>query len=141
MAIKRIRDKLRTFKPQEVISYETWVDIEDRAAQAEEFMKEGNFLSSMLESELKEAEEIVLTNRVHKVKEVRLLGDIQKIFTTEKKVQLDELVGQIKFIRGFLAEARGWIQRKAELESLESNGKVIIRRSPEEEVLNERPRA
>lgn len=127
--IRRVRDKMSRLRPQQVVPYEDWLDIEDKFATASGFLKEGYLPYEMLKNELKEAEEIVLTNRVHEVKEVRILGEIQKIFTTEKKVQVDELVGQIKFIRGYLGELQSWIDRKVELERLEGLGQVTIRRN------------
>jgi hypothetical protein len=128
--IRRVRDKMVGLRPQQVIPYDEWVDIEDKFAQASGFLKEGHLPYEILKAELKEAEEIVLTNRVHEVKEVRLFGDIQKIFTTNKKEQMDELVGQIKFIRGYMGELQSWIDRKVELERLEGEGRIAIRRNP-----------
>lgn len=130
--IKRVRDKLQHYKPQEVISFADWQDITSRFNFAKAFLAEDNPASQILREELKNAEEIVITNRVHEVKEVRIIGEIQKIFTTPKDEQLDELVGQIKFIRGYIAELESWIYRKEELESLEADGKITIRRKEED---------
>lgn len=132
--IKRVRDKLRNYKPQEVIPYEDWKDIEERYNFAIVFLKEDNPASLILKTDLQEAREIVLHNRVHEVKEVRIIGEIQKIFTTDKKEQMNELVGQIKYIEGFLGELQSWVDRKVSLEHLEADGKVVIRRSQEEQV-------
>jgi CHASE3 domain sensor protein len=83
----------------------------------------------MFQNELKSAEEIVLTNRVHEVREVKVISEfLQKIFTTSKEEQTDELVGQIKFIREFLAEVQSWIDRKVELERMEAAGEITIDR-------------
>lgn len=130
--IKRIREKLRTFKPQEVIPFTDWSDINNRFILASNFLKEDNLASIILKTELSNAEEIVLTNRVHEVKEVRIVGEIQKIFTIDKETQMNELVGQIKFIRGYLGELQSWIDRKVSLEKLEADGKIIIRRSEDD---------
>lgn len=137
--IKRVRDKLRNYRPQDVISYEDWQDIENRFIFASQFLKEENPAYVILKTDLEEAREIVIHNRVHDVKEVRIIGEIQKIFSTDKKEQMDELVGQIKYIEGYLAELTSWVARKVDLERLEADGKVVIRRRQEEEVLNERP--
>lgn len=131
--IKRSRDKLRSYRPQEVVSEEDWKDIEDRYYRASTFMEESNPAYQILVHELREAEEIVMTNRVHEVKEVRIIGEIQKIFTTPKQEQLDQLVGQILFIRGYLAELQVWIDRKNQLEKLEADGRVTIRRPKQNE--------
>jgi hypothetical protein len=132
--IKRIRDKIRQFKPQEVVAYKDWLDIVDRYNYAFDFMKETNPAYAIMREDLKDAESIVLENRVHEVKEVHIISDVfQKIFTTEKKVQVDELVGQIKYLRGYFAELQSWIDRKVRLEKLEADGKIIIRREERED--------
>lgn len=132
--IKRVRDKLRNYKPQEVIPYEDWKDIEARYTFAVTFLNEENPAYLILKTDLEEAKEIVLHNRIHEVKEVRIIGEIQKIFTTDKESQMNELVGQIKYIEGYLAELQDWMNRKTMLEHLEADGKVVIRRSAEEQV-------
>lgn len=134
--IKRVRDKLRNYRPQEVVPFEDWKDIEARFLMASQFLNEENPAYLILKTDLDEAREILIHNRVHEVKEVRIIGEIQKIFTTDKKQQEDELVGQIKYIEGYLAELQSWIARKVDLEHLEAEGKIIIRRN-EEEPINE----
>jgi hypothetical protein len=134
MVIKRVRDKLRNFRPQEVVSYEDWVDIENRFIFASTLLKDDNPAYLILKTDLEEAREILIHNRIHEVREVRIIGEIQKIFTTDKKEQMDELVGQVKYIEGYLAELQSWIQRKVHLEHEEANGKIVIRRNPEEAV-------
>lgn len=129
--IKRIRDKVRQFKPQQKISLEEWEFIEDQWSRATTFLEPNNPAYQILKSDLKEAEDIVLENRVHEVKEVRIIGEIQKIFTIPKEEQSHELVGQIKYIRSYLAELESWITRKQELEHLESEGKIVIQRNKE----------
>lgn len=138
--IKRVRDKLRTFRPQDVVSYEDWTDIENRFNFASNLLKEDNPAYQILKADLEQAREIIIHNRVHEVKEVRFVGEIQKIFTTNKREQIDELVGQIKYIEGYLGELQSWVDRKVDLEKLEANGKVIIRHNQEEGVFDERPR-
>jgi hypothetical protein len=132
--IKRVRDKLRNFRPTEVIPFEEWRDIEARYNLAVVFLKEDNLAYQILQTDLEQAREILLHNRVHEVKEVRIIGEIQKIFTTDKKEQENELVGQIKYIEGFLGELQSWINRKVQLEHDEADGKIVIRRSEEEQV-------
>lgn len=137
--IKRVRDKLRNYRPQEVVPYEDWQDIENRFTFASTFLKEDNPAYQILAHDLNEAREILIHNRIHEVKEIRFIGEIQKIFTTDKKQQEDELVGQVKYIEGYLAELQSWVARKVDLERLEANGKVVIRRNPEEGVFDEQP--
>lgn len=132
--IKRVRDKLRNFRPQEVVSYEDWQDIENRYVFASNLLKEDNPAYQILATDLAEAREILIHNRIHEVKEVRIIGEIQKIFTTDKKEQMDELVGQVKYIEGYLGELRSWVARKEQLEHEEAAGRIVIRRNPEEAV-------
>lgn len=126
---KRTRDVLRqNLKPQENISLAEWEDIVDRYAEAKTFM--ASRIYTLLQEELKKAEEIVLLNRVHEVREVKVISEVfQKIFTTAKGEQMDELVGQIKFIRDLLKEILSWVVRKESLEKLEAEGKITIERN------------
>lgn len=128
--IKRIRDNLRK-KPQEAISFEDWKQIEGRFIVASEFLKKDNIASQIMKADLKDAEDMVLTNRVREVKEIRIIGEIQKIFSYDKREQMDELVGQIKYIRGYLAEMQAWIDHKKGLEREEAAGRIIIHREEE----------
>ena len=130
--LKRVRDKIQTFKPIERVKIEDWEDIKDRASVAEKLLKEDNPALIVLQETLKNAEDSILENRIRKVQEVYTITDsFKKIFTTSKKLQDDELVGQIKFIRSFLAEVESWVARKKELERLEAEGKVEIERNDE----------
>lgn len=133
--IKRVRDKLRNWRVQDVIAFEEWSDIESRYAEAASFIKEENQAYQILLAELREAESIILDNRVHEVREVRFISELmQKVFVIPKEEQLNELVGQIKFIRGYLAELQSWIDRKLQLEKEEADGRIIIRRNKEEPI-------
>jgi len=139
MVVKRIRDKIRNFKPQEVISYNEWQDITARFVHASEILKTDNPAYQILISDLENAEDMVLTNRVREVKEVKIIGDIQRIFSTPKEEQMNELVGQIKYIRAYIAELTSWVDRQISLEHMEAEGKIIIRRTQQEALLDERP--
>jgi hypothetical protein len=50
------------------------------------------------------------------------------MFITPKQIQVDETVGQLKYIRGFLSELQTWVDFKAELEKKEANGEITIER-------------
>lgn len=135
--IQRVRDKVRSFKPQQVISFKDWSIINDKAAKASRFLSEDNVLYQTLIAELKSAQDIILENRVHEVREIRIIGEIQKIFITGREEQMNELVGQVKFIKNFLAELQSWIDLKNQLQKQEADGSIIIRRK-EEELLREK---
>ena len=130
--IQRVRDKVRSFKPQQVISFKDWSIINDKAAKASRFLSEDNVLYQTLIAELKSAQDIILENRVHEVREIRIIGEIQKIFITGREEQMNELVGQVKFIKNFLAELQSWIDLKNHLQKQEADGSIIIRRKEEE---------
>jgi hypothetical protein len=126
---RRTRDVMRqNLKPQEHISIEEWEEITDRYADAKRF-KSGK-VYSLLKEELAHAEELVMLNRIHEVREVKVISEaFQKIFTTPKREQVDEVVGQVKFIRGLLKEIDSWIERKESLEKLEGDNKITIARN------------
>lgn len=127
--IKRIRDGKRYFKPQQKITFEEWEEITDRAAQAEVFFKL-NRVTNTLKDSLSDAESMILENRVREVHEEHTIAEgLKKIFITPKKIQDDELVGQIKFIRSYFAELKTWIDFKADLEKKEADGIISIERS------------
>ncbi len=125
---------MRSIRPQQTISYQDWVQIEDRAKTAILFMKKTNPLYIMMQNDLKEAETIVLENRVHEVREVRVLNELlQKVFVTPKQEQLDEVIGQIKYLRLFFSEMESWIYTKKDLENQEAEGRIIIERDTKEQ--------
>jgi hypothetical protein len=132
--IKRIRDAVRYQKPLQKINYEEWKQIEDRAAQAELFLNDENELYKTMVADLEEAQRVILENRIHEVKEVRFFGEIQKIFTTDKQEQINELVGQYKYIKSFLAEMKTWIDFKRELEKKEGDGQILIQRDERQQI-------
>jgi hypothetical protein len=124
---KRIRDKVHNFRPQEVVNKETWDEIIKRYNEAVYFQKSALFVT--LKTSLEEAESSILENRIREVQEVvTITKTFKRIFTTPKKTQDDEVVGQIKFIRNLMREVQGWIDHKSQLEKMETDGKIIIHR-------------
>lgn len=130
--VQRIRDARRYIKPQQHVSFEEWEDISKRASYAAQFLQPENPINITMRESLLQAENMIMENRLREVKEVHVISDtLQKIFTTPKKIQDDEVVGQIKYIRTFLAELQTWIDFKAELERKEAEGVIAIQRSKE----------
>lgn len=126
---KRTRDVLRRKMPVGRISYEEWKDVESRYTFATGFLADENPVYNLLVDGLKKAEDIVLENRLHEVREVKKISDnLKKIFITPKQEQLDELVGQVKLINNILNEVKFWKSYKEELERLEGLGKINIDR-------------
>lgn len=129
---KRIRDGVRYFKPQEKVSFEEWEQVCDRASRAKSFIRNDNLIYTTLIQSLKDIELIILENRIKEVREEHVVTDtFKKIFITPKKIQDDELVGQYKFIKGFLAELQSWVDFKKELEKKEAEGVISIERNRE----------
>jgi hypothetical protein len=127
--LKRVRDKVQNFKPQESVSYEEWEDIKSRNAVAKKFISEFNPIYILIQESLKNSEDMILENRIREVREIHKITDtFKKIFITSKKIQDDEIIGQIKFIRSLLAEVQFWIDRMESLEKREADGKAIIDR-------------
>lgn len=127
--VQRIRDAKRNQKPLQKVAFADWTQISDRALEAEQFFK-GGYINSMIIDSLKDAEDAIITNRVKEVKEITIISAAyKKIFTTPKKIQDDELVGQIKFIRQFLQELKTQIDYRDELLKKEANGEIAIERN------------
>jgi hypothetical protein len=138
----RTRDGKRYFKPQQKITFEDWEDISDKATRAELFFKEDNIFYITMKSDLEEAKRIVYENRILEVheevtvttqeSEKGIIPQLRKIFIKPRKMQLDELVGQIKYISSYLAEAQSWLDLKIDLEKQEAAGTVTIERGTHE---------
>lgn len=126
---KRTRDFIRNVKPVGQITYEEWQDIVDRYTEAKKFMSDKGKIVALMKEDLKNAEDVVLENRFHEVREERTIIDtLKKIFIVPKEEQLNELVGQVKLLRGYLKEIQSWIDRKEKLEKDEADGRIIIQR-------------
>jgi hypothetical protein len=126
---RRTRDVIRKLRPVGKISYEEWQDIQSRHNFAVTFLTDKNPVYNLLTEGLRKAEEVVLENRLHEVREVKKITDnLTKLFITPKQEQLDELVGQVKLINSILNEVKYWKSYKEELERLEGLGKIEIDR-------------
>ena len=126
---KRVRDVVRKLRPVGKISFEEWKNIEERYAFATQFLVDTNPIYKLLKDGLKKAEDVVLENRLHEVREVKKLSaNLTKLFITPKQEQLDELVGQVKLIKNILEELGYWKSYKEELEKQEGLGKIQIDR-------------
>ena len=131
---KRIRDKIRNFKPREQVSIEDWEDIKTRHSLAKKLLKEDNPLYILLTESLSKAETLILENRLKEVRESHKITDsLTKVFVTPKKVQDDEIVGQIKFLRTLLLELESWVERRDDVEQREAEGRVVIERNDAKE--------
>lgn len=141
--IRRLRDVKKGFgalKIKGTISYEQWQQIEDRARFAKVFLNPENPMYQILKEDLENAKNTIIEGRVRKVEEVRfqpaqMVGkslvpeQVKRIFTTPRKIQIDELAGQYKYIRDFLAQVQSWVDIKERYEKDEANGQLSIQRN------------
>ncbi len=128
--IKRVRDFQRFRKPQQEVTYEQWEDVMAKYNSAVAFFKSSNMAKTVLEEELKYAEDAILENRIREVREEHTITEVfKKTFITPKKIQDDELIGQIKFIRKYVATLQEWITIKEDFEKREANGQIVIQRN------------
>lgn len=131
---KRTRDFVRNMRPVGKITAVEWNDIVDRYNFAKKFLDVKNHAYNLMTADLENARDIILENRVHSVQDRKMITDsIMKVFITPKKEQLNELVGQYKYIKGFLKELQSWIERKETLEKEEAQGKITIDRPKKNE--------
>lgn len=127
--LKRFRDLKKEFKPQGQISYEEWKGISDRFIVAKKFLSPTNPLYLLMQEDLKKGEDIILENRIREVHDITQVTDtLKKVFITKRKIQIDELVGQIKYLRDFFKELNEWISLKEQLEKEEADGRITIQR-------------
>jgi hypothetical protein len=128
--IKRVRDFQRYRKPQQEVTYEQWEDVMAKYNSAVAFFKDSNMAKVVMEEDLKYAEDAILENRIREVREEHTITEMfKKTFITPKKVQDDELIGQIKFIRKYVATLQEWITIKEDFEQREANGQIVIQRN------------
>lgn len=129
--INRVRDAIRNFKPQGQVSFEEWEQITDRAAYAKKFMSPVNPVFVELQSQLQELETDIMENKLREVRNFDFnayTGVVQRVFVTPKKLQDDETIGQIKFLRQFFAKLQSWIDIKKDYEQKEADGLLVIDR-------------
>lgn len=146
--IQRIRDAVRYVKPQQKIGFQEWQQIEERARQAEIFMNDSNEIYKLMLADLENSKDIILENRIREVHEesvittkvetteqggVSVIPEMLKRFITPRKVQVDELVGQYKYLKSFLAEMKTWIDFRDELVKREADGQITIERNERDE--------
>lgn len=129
--LERVRDFKRNFKPQGQITALEWEGISDRFVYAKKFLSQTNPIYLEMKAHLKEFEDDIMENRLREVHNFdfnQTLGAVYRKFITPKKIQDDEAVGQIKYLRNFFATLQSWIADKESYEKDEADGKIIISR-------------
>jgi hypothetical protein len=103
--------------------------IENQAIAARELLEDERFafVREYLESALDYIERTILENTVMEVRETHTITDkIIKTFIQPKKVQVDELSGQYKFIKKFLADMQYYADLKKQLDAEVEAKRVIL---------------
>lgn len=111
------------------ISQNEYEAIENQSIAAKELLEDERFafFREYLESALSYIEKSVLENTVMEVRETHTITDkIIKTFIQPKKVQVDELSGQYKFIKKLLADLEYYAQLKDDLEQEVENKRVVV---------------
>jgi hypothetical protein len=124
----RIRDQAKHFRPQQKIIYNEWVNINTRAVQAEKFLSEKNPLFQIMAEDLELAENQILSG-VRETREENVISElIKRVKITPRQVNNDELVGQIKYISGYLKTLKMWVANRDDLIKKEADGVILIER-------------
>lgn len=111
------------------ISLEEYNQVEETSSAAREFL-EGErfkFIRDYLDNDIKEAENLVLNNTIREYKEiVPLTAKITRIFKVPKQVQVDELKGQYKWLKKFIADLEYMASLKDQYDEGIESGMVVF---------------
>lgn len=105
---------------KKTVSKKEYEQIEDQAIAARELLEDERFafLRDYLKSATDYIEKTILENTVMEVRETHSITDkIIKTFIQPKKVQVDELSGQYKFVKKFLADLEYYADLKKQLDA------------------------
>lgn len=114
---------------KKIVSKAEYDLIEDQAVAAKELLEDERFafVRDYLKSATDYIEKTILENTVMEVRETHTVTDkIIKTFIQPKKVQVDELSGQYKFIKKFLEDMRYFASLKTELDKEVEAHRVTI---------------
>lgn len=122
--------KKSLFKQKRTITRDEFDSIVARSEHARYLLTSENvaFNREYFDAALQEIQMLFVENRVRDVQEVTTVSEqLKKIFFTPKKVQLDELSGQYKFIVDYKNWLSMQVQRGEELQREVENGKLIVK--------------
>ena len=114
---------------KKVISKQEYESIENQATAAREILEDErfSFIREYLQSAIAYIEKTILENTVMEVRETHTITDkIIKTFIQPKKVQTDELSGQYKFIKKFLADLEFYADLKRQLDTEVEAKRVLL---------------
>lgn len=111
------------------ITQEEVDQISSQALAASEILSDARFqfVRDYLNNQSSYVEKTILENTIHDVREIVTISDkLTRLFFTPKKVQVDELCGQYKFIKQFFADMEQMIQIKKDLDEAIIAGSVKV---------------
>ena len=112
-----------------VISLEEYNDVEKTSLAAKELLEDERFkfLRDYLTNGATSAETQILNNAIREYQDVVPLTEkVTRIFKTPKKVQVDELAGQYKWIKQFLSDMEHLASLKDQYDEGVESGLVIL---------------
>lgn len=116
------------------ISKEEYDVIGENAEAAQELLESERFLffREYLENTKESISELILENRITEVhEEVSVSSKLKRLLITPKKIQVDELVGQYKFVKQILDDLVGVAKMKQEVEEAIQRKELIMQEDEE----------
>jgi len=123
--------------PKSKITAEEWDLIEKKSSAARLILENPRyaFIMEYIAQAKKEIENMILNNTVREVLEEYTVADnLKRIFKITKKVQIDELSGQYKFIDQFIDFLQKTANLKEKAEEMENKNQLVIERGNERSV-------
>lgn len=111
------------------ITQEEFQEVEDQSRSAHSLLKDPqfSFAQEYINNSLKSIEDSILNNTVHDVTErVTITQSTQKDLFIPKEEQINELCGQYKWIKKFLADMEYFSTMKENLDKAIEKGDVIV---------------
>lgn len=112
-----------------IISPEEYAQVEATSLAAKEFLEDDRFkfIREYIENDIKDAENMVLNNTIREYRDVTQLTEkITRIFKVPKKVQVDELKGQYKWLKKFMADVEYLASLKDQYDEGIEKGMVVF---------------
>jgi hypothetical protein len=117
-----------------IVTAEEMEKVESESSAARYFMTNSRFqfIRDYLQTASNDISEKIINNRVTEVREELTITDkLKRIFITNKKVQIDELIGAYKWINQFMSDMQTFVDLPDRYREAESKKKIIIRTSDE----------
>jgi hypothetical protein len=124
----RRRTRRSPFKKQ-TISQEEYDRISEQSSAAQELLDDErfSFWREYLRNKRDSIAQLILENSITEVKEVVTFSDkLKRIFTTPKKVQVDELVGQYKLVGELLDDLQQTASLKEEVDQALARKAIVL---------------